>query len=353
MKKIFVIAMAVMLIFALMAPASVALAAKPGGQPEMVKERIILAADHHLFLQGAYDSYWGPPKIDNTWEWVIGTGWTGPNVQGISATGLLAAYERIGNTLYLDGAIAAGDTMVARYNAAPSQRTWSQDIEFLMRLSQDSGDDAYADIARSWYANTVDAFTAEGLADYYIDIRKSLAGWDLASQIRAALAVENVEYATGMASRLIERRADWEGVPYTGLDYTISSYASLLWAFAELDNNDFNGYIGEIRDALLDAQGDDGSWDGGDQQSTAYAILGLDADGTAKGAQDKAWAFLRDTQNSAGGWETPGGEYGEVNSEVIMALSALDLKGLKAGFTDPQPNRGRDLGKHKLDPMTP
>jgi hypothetical protein len=192
-------------------------------------------------------------------------------------------------------------------------------------------------------------YTGAGLADYYINLRKSMSGWDLGSQIRAALAVGEVDYANAIVARIIERRAAWEGVPYGTYDYTMSSYTSLLWSLAELNNSDFNGFKGEIRDIVINAQGVDGSWDYGDYQTTAYAILGLIADGGASGPQAKTWAFFRDTRTAEAGWSYPP-EYGEINSEVIMALAGLDLKGLKAGYTDPNPNRGKDFGKHKLEP---
>lgn len=344
MKKFLVF---VIVLGLLVGSSSVALAAKPGGEQERLNNVLVLAADHHLSLQDTYNTWihpvWGSGPIPNTWEWVIGSGSSGWNVQGISATGLLAAYEQTDRSDYLDGAVLAGDTLVNRYESYPNQRTYSQDIEFLVRLSQDSEDDSYADTAGEWYAVTMNAFNAEQLADYYIADRGFLAGWDLASQIRAAVAIGETDYAAGIASRLIERKADWDSPYLGGWDY-----GSLLWAFAELNDNSFNDYVGEIRDILLGSQGEDGSWDN-DYQSTAYAILGLTADGTAKGAQTKAWAFLRDTQTSIGGWSYPP-ELGEVNSEVIMALGSLDLKDVKAGHTDPQPGRGKDTGRHKLDP---
>lgn len=320
-------------------------AAKPPGQQETLINALVLGADLHLSRQGDYSGY------TDTWEWLIGTG-TGPNVQGISGTGLLAAYERTLDAAYLDGAIAAGDSLVARYaSQVPSYATrpYSQDVEFLVRLATDSDEPSYAVSAAEFYSRRTDNRTAIETADYYITARKSLAGWDLASQIRASLAVGETEYAAGIALRLVERRADWTDVPYGGWDATVVSHASLLWAFAELNDSSFNSYVREIRDALLLVQADDGSWDGGDYQTTAYAILGLVSDGTAKGAQNSAWAYLRDTQTAEGGWHYAGyGELGEVNSEVLMAFGVLDLKGIKAGLTDPQPEHGGDI--HPLDP---
>lgn len=318
-------------------------AAKPGGQPDALNDTVVSAADYHLAKQGTYSG------IPYTWPWVIGTTNGYWNVVGISATGLLSAYEKTNNEAYLTGAVGTGNALKDRYASVPAtQRPYSQDIEFLVRLSQDSGDNSYADVARQWYARTTSQYTGAAYADYYISVRKSLAGWDLASQIRAAVAVGEIDFASDMVARIIERRPDWEGVLYGGWDYTMSSYTSLLWALAELDNSDFNCFKAEIRDIVINAQNADGSWNG-DYQDTAYAILGLTADGGASGPQAKAWAFLRDTRTAGAGWSYPP-EYGEINSEVIMALAGLDLKGLKAGYTDPNPNRGKDFGKHKLEP---
>ncbi|MBI4299586.1 MAG: hypothetical protein HY677_00490 [Chloroflexi bacterium] len=342
MKKLAILFLSVM---ALLGAVSPALAGKPGGEQEALQSALVRGADLHLSRQGTYDG------IANTWEWEIGSGKTGPNVQGMSATGLLSAFERTHDAKYLNGALAAGNTLVARYDATTS-RPYSQDVEFLVRLATDSGDASYATKAAAYYARVKVAFTAVQNADRYINIRKSLAGWDLASHIRAAVAVGEIDYAKGMAARLIERRADWEGVLYGGWDYTAVSRASLLWAFRALADSAFDAYVAQIRQAVLGAQGLDGSWDMGDYQTTAYAVLGLVLPRTPvlADAVARAWAFLRDSQTLAGGWSYPP-EYGEVNSEVLMALGALRLdEGKKIGHTDPQPGHGNDTGKHPLDP---
>lgn len=344
-RKIWTLTIAIILIVStLLIGATPVAAAKPGGQPEMLNDTVVSAANYHLSIQGTYGG------IPYTWPWAIGTTGGYWNVVGISATGLLSAYEKTNNNAYLAGALKTGNTLKTRYASVPAtQRPYSQDIEFLVRLGRDSGDNPFIDLAKQLYSRTTSQSTGAAYADYYIAARKSLSGWDLASQIRAALAVGEPEYATDIAARLIERRADWEGVPYGGWDYTLSSYTSLLWALAELNNSDFNCFKGEIRDIVINAQDSDGSWDDGDYQTTAYAILGLTADGGASGPQAKAWSFLRDTRTTGAGWSYPP-QYGEINSEVIMALAGLDLKGLKAGHTDPNPDRGKDFGKHKLDP---
>ncbi|MDP2664076.1 MAG: hypothetical protein Q8P08_01415, partial [bacterium] len=157
-KKILFLAMAVLLIVALMVPATMALAAKPGGQPEMLNDTVVLAADYHLDAQDTYDLFYSLGTIENTWEWEINSDLTWYNVQGISATGLLAAYEKTRDEAYLTGAAAAGDTLVERYNATRGQRPYSQDVEFLVRLSQDSGVSSYAGVAQQWYAVVINNY---------------------------------------------------------------------------------------------------------------------------------------------------------------------------------------------------
>lgn len=341
------------------------LAFHPWDEGESIRDVLVAGADLHLSRQGTYtnacgDGY-GPPavsEIAGTWEWEIGSGWTCWNVGGISATGLLAAWERVRDPGYLGGAIAAGDALAARYDAIVTDdpegaewedRPFSQDIEFLVRLGRDSRNHAYARVARDWYRIITGTKTAEENADRYIDARKSLAGWDLASHIRAARAVGEWRYARDMARRLLQRRADWEGVPYGGTDYTMTSYASLLWAFAELG---FGGRViaaaeREFRDLVLQAQAQDGpqkgSWEAGDYQTTAYAVLGLDAtDGRHEVAKalGRAFAFLRDTQTAAGGWSYPP-EYGEINAEVLVALGGLREWEIAGPLDDPAPGDPR------------
>jgi len=340
------------------------------GDRDPIREVVIKGADLHLSRQGTYTnacgSGYGPPdvpEINSTWEWLIGSGQTCWNVGGISALGLLAAYQRTHNQHYLRGAIAQGNTLVAKYNmivtndpngAGWEDRPFSQDIEFLVLLSQTSHKSSYARVARDWYRIITDNKTAEENANRYIDARLSLAGWDLASHIRAAVAVGEWHYAQGMARRLVERRSDWEGKPLGGYDYTMSSYASLLWAFEELwfAGHDIVAAERDFLEMVLQAQAQDGpqkgSWEDGDYQTTAYAILGLDAVkvrgrdlrhdvATALG---KAFSYLRDTQTEEGGWRYPPPddvEYGEVNSEVLLALGGLQEREIAGRLVDPAP----------------
>jgi hypothetical protein len=218
MKKLLVVLLSVFLIGVLIGPAPL-LADKD--KYDGARDALVQGADRQLSLQGTFGG------IANTWEWQIGTGYTGPNVQGISARGLLEAYEKTGDRRYLAGAIAAGDTLVQRYETAVTggvtwdDRPYSTDVEFLAALGKASKKKIYSDVAKKWYSIIPSYKTAAQLVDRYLVAgRASMAGWDIASQIRAALAVGQKDYAKAVAAELIRRSAEWVNVPAYGWDYT-------------------------------------------------------------------------------------------------------------------------------------
>ena len=305
-----------------------AFAAKPDTGKDAVYKAIAAGGNRLLSLQGTSSG-----TIPYNWEWVAGDGYYGSdNLQGVTASGLLAAYEKTGNKALLTGARNAGDTLKQRFAAAPTQRPYSQDVEFLVNLAKDTGNKSYLDTAKKWYAVLMQNFTAEANVDRNIKARGSLAGWDLASAIRAADATGNEKYALDMAKELIRRSADWVDVPYPGTtdDYTTLSYGSMLWALDDVRGGNFHATIDKYRDFLLANQQQDGSWLG-DYQTTAYVILGLDAvKGEGKDLRDaisSASDYLVTNQNALGGWDnyftsTYFEEYPEVDAECLMALAS-------------------------------
>jgi hypothetical protein len=269
--------------------------------------------------------------IPYNWEWVAGDGnFDNANLQGITAVGLLAAYEKTKNRTFLAAAKNSGNILKQRYAAAPTARPYAQDVEFLVRLYTDTRDKSYLDTAKNWYKVVTVDFTAEANIARLITARGSLAGWDAAAHIRAANAAGFKTYATDMAKELIKRSADWVNVPYPGTtdNYTTLSYGSFLWALGEIGGSfTFHATIDSYRDFLVGYQDSDGSWEG-DFQTTAYVVLGLDAvkgfGKDTRAALNSAVDYLLDNQAANGGWVYTGdGEYPEVNAECVMALADL------------------------------
>ena len=90
--------------------------------------------------------------------------------------------------------------------------------------------------AASWWLCNLGRYRYDphDLADYYINLRKSLSGWDLAAHVRAARLAGFDVYSVGIVEQLLARRVDWEHVLYGGWDYTESSWGALLRAMLEL-----------------------------------------------------------------------------------------------------------------------
>ena len=259
------------------------------------------------------------------WEWEVGTATAYANTQGPSALGLVAAYQAFEKTTYLAGARCAADQMIARYTADTTKRPYSDDVIHLVQTAHAAHNPSYAAGAAEYHARTRAKYaTGADLADHYIDIRASLAGWDLSSQIEAALAVGQHAYARGIALRLIERRGDWEGVLYGGYDYTLMGHGALLGALDTFKDDVVRDYRTEARADVLLNQGADGSWQG-DFQITAYVLMGLEtlpASDKVRRAINAGANFLLANETAAGGWSYPP-EYGEINGEVLAALSSL------------------------------
>jgi hypothetical protein len=294
------------------------------------------AADHHVVAQGQY-----PGGLDSSWEWQFGTGKSAKNITGITAQGLLAAHRLSGLDEHQKSAVRAARSLIQAYDRGwKKHRPYTQDVEFLAAAG-------FVIDAGKWFRVTQTRFSPAAYVDYVISGRRAgkrvqVAGWDLASAIRAALAVGQVEYAKGLLSELLRRQGEWDR-PGLGRDL---SRGSLLWAMAELRTRAGLGKD-ETRAAeglvlgLTASQLRSGAWLEATRgtictQTTAYAILGLSrwSAGKRAAARGRAWltrSARTDRRFIYGGriWATtysrdgrPQNNYNaEIQSEVLMALA--------------------------------
>ena len=299
---------------------------------------ITKAADSLLARQRTFNN--GGLQSDETpiggilacsWEWEAGSGWAYPNTQSPTARGLLAAYAVTEKSKYLAGAVCAANRLVAYLDANPTERPYSEDVIFLTEVSEASGNRTYATRAALYHKRTRTKFaTGALLTDYYISKRLSLASWDLASQIDAAVAVDQEDYARAIAEQLIDRRASWEGVLfYNGWDYTTIGRAALLSSLKPFEGKTIRKYRDEAIKSTLAAQAANGSWDSDDYQATGFGIAGLStvpSSASVSAARTKGIAYLLTTQSTGGGWiypawaGYPATEYPEIDGEVLSAL---------------------------------
>ncbi len=322
------------------------------------------AADTHLIRKGDFLNGTTTVVDSGVWEWEIGSGNTYTNIQGISADGLFYATVPTSNPAYALGAFDTVNLIVGRLSTVlpgpppTMQRPYAQEVEMLFDAcafnpadyglapgaAEQPESSAYCTLGTQFYARWLIQYPdPHDLADYYINLRKSLSGWDLAAHVRAARLAGFDVYSVGIVEQLLARRVDWEHVLYGGWDYTESSWGALLRAMLELHAAGslppaLYADALAMADLLIAAQAGDGSWGGGDFQATSYAILGLRAD---------PWNFTLPWQQaiiegvdflhatvSAGptcGWSYPP-EYGEMNSEAIAALAVVQSLPFVDGF---------------------
>ena len=281
-----------------------------------------------------------------------GPGVSCTNTLGVTALGLLSAYDRSGDPLTLAAAVATGDRLVADYLAAPTQEPHSQDLEFLVALTQATSDPQYEATATLWFQAILALHpdAAEYVDQNFAD-RGTLftaAVWDVASLIRTAKAANEADYASAAANRVRERETEWMDLDPThrwdhcgnsggcgpadnpwSYDHTLIGMGSMLWAIHDLPG--FDADIDAYRSFLLSQQDAEGSWDAGDLQVTAYVILGLSAvggTGTSAAIQSAAAYFIAN-QLPASGWpswivgEAAGAENTEADAEIIRAIATL------------------------------
>ncbi len=214
---------------------------------------------------------------DGGWTWNARERQVAPNYGGLVAESLLAAYEQNGDAIYLEAARDYADQLLLRYEQRAAELPYKPDVELLVRVTEVSGEPAYLEVAQAWFANVMrrsphgDLEVSRILAGRGADA--DLVGYDIALGIRAALAVEELEYARQLADAALSRRAEWLKRPRA--TFGTISRAALLDALTELDRGRYAPHIKQLSQELLAEQGENGSWCVNETQATAYAVRAL------------------------------------------------------------------------------
>ena len=298
---------------------------------------VVKAADHLLSQQNS----------DGGWAW-YGTpsALSDENLFGVTALGLLNAYQLTHKAGYLTGATKAADYLVAKSiptdaatDGTTGHKFYSQDIVFLAKMAQVTGNAAYSSKAAALMTHFVSepnryctsgCATAESIADKYHNIYPQPAGtaeWQLSSWVEAAQLTGQTTWGTNLANIVKTDVLDSAYAPTLNLtqdkNYALGLAAALKATalFSIIENADIktkllaeqNGITGAITANLSD----------GVNQATAYSVLGLSAAGDSSHAMISAH-FFTGNQNPNGGWtESDTHEYTEVNSEIIQAIFSI------------------------------
>jgi hypothetical protein len=298
------------------------------------------AADRLVALQSA---------SDYGWDWDV-TGLTShtaspsaTNLYGVTALGLIYAYQKTGNSSYLVAAKNTADFM--KYGNASAGDFWngippaytyywgySFDYKFLVEFSTVYGDpsyETYASNAWSWQKANILYYADGNQAAAYSHFVANGGGsdgygsWQSSDYGLAAVEVGDTPWALSMASVINGSIGNIASSPtYKDLGM---AWALKLLVTVDPTRATYGSGITTLISNLKVDQLADGSWhDGnpeGDAQTTAYAVMGLltagEYDAARKGAD---WLVGSQTD---GGWLASSTEYSETDSEAMQALTAF------------------------------
>jgi hypothetical protein len=113
------------------------------GQSNARRPAIVAGANRVEALQRS-DAGW-----EGTWYWIFGQVGNATNLTGVTALGLLEAYNDTKETAYLDSAVEAAGFIMAHLGADATDtkyhaRTTAPDIVFLHKLGEVTGDGQYS-----------------------------------------------------------------------------------------------------------------------------------------------------------------------------------------------------------------
>jgi len=296
---------------------------------------ILAGADQVVNLQ-RIDAGW-----EGTWYWYVGSTYNATNLTGATALGLIEAFRDIKDPIYLNASMAAAEFIQTHLGAGATGiqhhvRTTAADVVFLHRLSEVTGDQAYADRAVLEWNNLKSFWPNAADLDALFRAINRRSAWDIAFFLEAAYLSGDMVWADDAAAIL----SDISDTFYYGTDtwwYALNLSASVR---ALVGCGYFQLYPDNIADLLysLIPLIDDVNGVGGWIQDAAYAVMALNTvGGAARGYANTLAKWLAQNQEADGGWLEEGYEYPEVNGEAVRALSAtigtnITLDGFEPGI---------------------
>lgn len=307
-------------------------------------------ADYDAAVKKAADRLVALQGTDSGWDWIV-TGLTehsgdpsASNMFGVTALGLIDAYQVTGASSYLTAAGSVADMMegygtdYAAFKAAGLGHSW--DLRFLEAYAEETDDTSYSNFAEAYWdwvkareePNVYDDGSQEDFYQFYIGypVSPGYAIWDCADYGLAALAMGDTTWASAMAVVVNSHLGEIEGTD----EYRFIGWGHALEFLSAVDSTTYTTEIASLITNLTYYQNPDGSWLGsavqGTVQNTAYAVMGLAAAGEGAAARDGAdWLVANQTitGDCIGGWtETDAEEYSQVDSEALQAIkSVLDI----------------------------
>ena len=315
MKKKILAALLAVLMISTIAPAAWA-----AGNGNARMPAIRAGADRVVELQ-RIDSGW-----EGTWYWYVGSTYNATNLTGVTALGLLEAYRDTKDTAYLDAAVDAAGFIQAHLGVGATGtqyhvRTTAPDIVFLHRLSEVTGDPAYATRATTEWNNLTTFWPTADDIDGLFRFLNRRSAWDIAFFLEAAYLSGDTDWANGAAAILADTDDDfyYGDTWWYALNAAGAVRALVGCGYFETYNDEIVYLLGELI-GFIDNEGSIDGW----VQDTAYAALAFSTvDGAGRRYANDLGRWLAGQQHSSGGWTEPDGyEYPESDGEALRALAS-------------------------------
>ena len=280
---------------------------------------IINAADRVVDLQRT-DQDW-----DGTWYWYVGSNYDATNLTGITALGLLEAYNDTKDAAYLDAALDAANFISTHLGEGATgvqyhPRLTAPDIVFLHNLSSLTGDPVYSTRASTEWENIKLTYPTAGDLDALYNSINRRSSWDIAFFLEAAYLSEDATWADDAAAILADTDDDfyYGDTWWYALNVAGAIRALVNCGYADMHYDSLIILINELINLVDKDNGIDG-W----VQDTAYAIIAFSAvGGSAHKYANDLGRWLSNQQQDSGGWLDGGDEYPEVDGEALRALAS-------------------------------
>jgi hypothetical protein len=261
---------------------------------------------------------------EGTWYWYVGSTYNATNLTGVTALGLLEAYQDTKDLAYLDSAMRAADFIMTHLGAGATGtiyhvRTTAPDIIFLHRLAEITGDFTYSDRANFEWDNIKLSWETAGDLDSYFRTKNRPSAWDIAFYLEAAHLSGDNDWADDAATILADTEDDfYYGDTWWYALNVAGSIRALVGCGYYTDYQEGIVYLLEELISKISNIGIDGYI-----QDTAYAVLAFSTvGGQARSYANDLGRWLSTRQETNGGWIEAGYEYPEINGEAVRGLAS-------------------------------
>ena len=285
---------------------------------------IIKGADELMVLQRT-DYLW-----EGTWFWFVGNTGNATNLTGVTALGLLEAFNDTKDHEILDAAVKAAGFIQTHLGAGATGlkhhvRTTAPDIVFLHQLGKVTGNSVYASRATLEWNNIKATYPTAASLDARFKLINRPSTWDIAFFMEAAKLSGDQAWADGAAAILANVGDSFyygNNNPNNAYWYDLNLSGSVRALVACGYYQQYPSQVKSLLNQLISLVDSNNGIDGY-VQDTAYAVLALNTVGGAARSYANSlgrWLARQQTQNGA--WVEPDGlEYPESSGEALRALS--------------------------------